>query len=104
MKKSSIILQISQDTGVHIFAVKQVVDSFVEQLKECIKNEDPVIIKEFAEFGTYTMKPRKNVDFWRGKVIHSPATTLPKVTFHRSFKKQVKERAWEKRKESPVSE
>jgi len=89
MTKADLVKKIAKDTGLFRKDVAIIVDSFLEKVKDTIREGNHI---ELRQFGTYKLKVRKNRIGRNPKTnqtVPVPERVIPVFKFSREFKQDI---------------
>lgn len=92
MTKAEIVSEISQSTGVEKATVMQVVETFMESVKEANIAGDTVYLRGFGSFGLKVRAEKKARNISKNTTITIPAHTIPYFKPSKEFSSQVKKK------------
>ncbi len=90
MTKADIVSEIAEKTGLRRYEVQEVVDAFLETVKESLENGNPIYLRGF---GTFTFKKRaKKVarNIAKNEPIVVPEHYIPELRFSRQIVNKIK--------------
>tara|TARA_B100000902_G_scaffold395993_2_gene455825 strand:+ start:18794 stop:19075 length:282 start_codon:yes stop_codon:yes gene_type:complete len=91
MTKAEIISKISERTGVEKTATLAVVESFMLEIKDSIKNNESVFLRGFGTFMAKKRKEKTGRNISKNTTIIIPAHHIPAFKPAKVFKQTVKE-------------
>ena len=89
MTKADLVKQIASDTGIYRKDVAQIVDSFLETVKEKMKEGNHIEIRGFGTFKLKTRKPRVGRNPKTDEKVPVPERLVPTFKFSREFKMDI---------------
>jgi DNA-binding protein HU-beta len=89
MTKADLVKIISTDTGIIRKDVAIVVDTFLQSIKDCMKDGNHIEIRGFGTFKLKVRKPRIGRNPKTDEKIPVPERTVPTFKFSREFKTEI---------------
>jgi nucleoid DNA-binding protein len=77
MTKADVIARIASETGLSKVDVKEVVEGFLDAVKDALKGDDPLEIRKFGTFTVVDRAPRTARNPRTGDEVKIPARKLP---------------------------
>lgn len=90
MTKAEIVAKIAEKTGVEKGAAQAVVESFMEIVKDSIKNDEPVYLRGFGSFIKKTRKEKMGRNIKKGVSITIPEHSIPSFKPAKTFVNELK--------------
>ncbi|MBP9995047.1 MAG: integration host factor subunit beta [bacterium] len=90
MTKAEIVAQIAEKTGVEKGATQAVVESFMDIVKDSIKNDNPVYLRGFGSFIKKTRKEKMGRNIKKGTSIVIPEHSIPAFKPAKTFVNEMK--------------
>lgn len=89
MTKNEIIAIVSEKINITKNQCEQVIDCFIDELTNCLVNNDKLVIKNFASIYVSELSPRKARNPVTGKIVTNPATRIVKCKISPTIKNAV---------------
>lgn len=90
MTKAEIVSKIAEQTGVEKYAVLQVVESFMENIKGSMVNGENVYLRGFGSFTIKRRAEKTGRNISKGQSIIIPAHNIPSFKPAKTFVNDVK--------------
>jgi DNA-binding protein HU-beta len=91
MNKGELVTKIAKETGATKLDTEKVLNSFMETVKDTLKEGDKVSLLGFGTFDTSERSARKGRNPRNGEEIDIPAKTVPKFKAGKTLKDAVNE-------------
>jgi DNA-binding protein HU-beta len=91
MTKNEIIKEVAAKTDCTIETSKQIIDTFIEQIKKSVSEDEPLYIRGFGVFAPTQRKAKIARDIGRGTSVAIPAYIEPTFKAYPEFKNLVNE-------------
>lgn len=92
MTKAEIVREISQITGIEKTRVEQILESFMESVKEANIAGETVYLRGFGSFGLKERAEKKARNISKNTTITIPSHTIPYFKPSKEFSNQVKKK------------
>lgn len=92
MGRSELMTNISQKIGISKEVCENVIDAFIDEIKDALGKGDKVMIKGFMSFEINERAPRKGRNPKTGEVVTFPATKTVKCKLGKYIKEAVSEK------------
>lgn len=89
MTKADLVKRISEETGIIRKDAALVVNSYLEAVKDSLRNGKHIEIRGFGTFKLKARKPRKGRNPKTNEIVDVPERVVPTFKFSRSFKDEI---------------
>ena len=89
MTKAELVKMISEETGVLRKDTAIVVDSFLEAVKDCLKDGNHIELRGFGTFNLKVRKPRNGRNPKTGITVPVPERVVPTFKYTRALKEDI---------------
>ena len=96
MTKADIVNEIAKNTGIEKVQVQQVVESFMENIKETMMAGNNVYLRGFGSFTIKRLAQKVARNISKNTTITNPAHNIPAVKPSKTFAGEVKAKSIEK--------
>lgn len=90
MKKNELIKRVARATRTSKAACEEILDTFIDEIRNCLINGDKVILRGFMSFEVIERGARKSKDVNTGQPITYPAVKSVKCKVSKSLQHAVK--------------